>query len=102
MAPIVLDKNTYNDFKDINYKERASPCHADYFYRLHSSPFFILLTCSTPVMHAFASIVETVDPDQDLQCFKNMTNPGFSKTNFVKCNYNNIHTLGVLFVPVLV
>ena len=62
-GPMVLDKNIDHDFKSIN-KERINPYHADYFYELHSPPFFILLTCSITVMHAFASIEETVDPDQ--------------------------------------
>ena len=60
---MVLDQNIDNDFKRIN-KERVNPCHTDYFYGLHSSLFFILLTCSSTVMHAFASIVETVNLDR--------------------------------------
>ena len=37
------------------------PCHAEYFYLLHSSPIFMLLTCK----HVFSIRVEkSVDADQ--------------------------------------
>ena len=53
---------------------------------IHSSPTFILLTCSIPVINKhFQSVENNVDPDQnggslDLQWFKKMDESWFSKT----------------------
>ena len=45
--------------KDVNL------CHAECFYALHSSPIFILLTCSIPVVSIYFQLVEnSVAPDQ--------------------------------------
>ena len=47
------------------YPFKTNPCYAEYFYVLHSSPIFILLTCSIPrISIYFQSQWKTVDPDQ--------------------------------------
>ena len=33
-----------------DYRSSINPCHAEYFYVLHSSPIFILLTSNIPVL----------------------------------------------------
>ena len=72
----------YNGSYNIN------PCHAEYYYVLHSSPIFILLTNRIPVLSMFpiTRVENSVDPvqmaaDLDLQCFfvvflKKRKNPG--------------------------
>ena len=70
---LMLDPGSYN----------FDPCHAEYFYVLHSSPIFILQHSSCK--HVFSNRVEnTVDPDQmaisqkptdlDLQWFQRWIN----------------------------
>ena len=41
-----------------------NPCQAEYFYVLHSSPIFILLICSIPVVCIKDQMGNSVDPDQ--------------------------------------
>ena len=45
----------------------SNPCHAEYFYVLHSSNIFILLICSIPIVSMYINFYtecDTVDPDQ--------------------------------------
>ena len=67
-------------------KNTINPSHAELFYDLHSSPNFILLTCSFPVSMYFQSEWKTVwiliiwlhqkPADLDLQCFQKRINHG--------------------------
>ena len=34
----------------------VNACHAEYFYVLHYSPIFILLTCSIPVVNTWVKV----------------------------------------------
>ena len=64
-------------------KERVKACPAEYFYELHSSPIFILLTCNMPVVRSEWKTVWILirwlrqkPADLDLHCFKKKrTNP---------------------------
>ena len=59
--------NSYQQMtKVLVSKERVKLCRAEYFCVLHSSPIFILLTCSIPVVSIFFSIRVKYngDPDQ--------------------------------------
>ena len=42
-----------------------NPCHAEYFYVLHSSPIFILLTCSIPILVVHGPGVVMMHPPKD-------------------------------------
>ena len=73
-----------------------NPCHAESFYVLHSSPIFILITCSVPViisMYTLEAEWKTVwilmPADLDLRCFQKMINPGSAGQGSTLCMLDN-------------
>ena len=59
---------TLQSFKFICHSEynKINPCHAEYFFVIHTSPIFISLTCSIPVVSMYyqSRVENSVDPYQ--------------------------------------
>ena len=81
-----------------------NPCHTEYFYVLHSSPIFTLLTCTIPIASMFfQSEWKTVwikirwlcwkPVDLDLQCFQKSVNPGSAGQGLIIINVSQFHRL---------